>query len=72
MLSMLYNTCSRCIEDRSIQASWCVVQECSHMCFWMCKMYLFMAICSKTENKCNLSGINLNVILKCNLTEPWK
>lgn len=34
-------------------------------------MYLFMSICNITENKRNLSGINLNVILKSNLTEPW-
>jgi hypothetical protein len=33
-------------------------------------MYLFMSISNKTENKRNLSGINLNVILKRNLTEP--
>jgi hypothetical protein len=32
-------------------------------------MYLFMSICNKTESKCNLRGINLNVILKRNLTK---
>jgi hypothetical protein len=33
-------------------------------------MYLFMSIYKKTENKHNLSGMNLNVIWKRNLTEP--
>jgi hypothetical protein len=36
----------------------------------MCKMYLFMSIYHKTENKHNLSGTNLNVIFKGNLTKP--
>jgi hypothetical protein len=78
-LSMLHSTYSRCIKEGSIQASWCMVlpwvtsrvQECSNVCFSMCKIYLFMSIHNKTENKCNLSGINLNVMLKCYLTEPW-
>jgi hypothetical protein len=34
-------------------------------------MCLFLPICSKTENKRNLSGINLNDVLKRNLIEPW-
>jgi hypothetical protein len=41
------------------------------VCFLTCKMHLFMSICNKTANKHNLNGINLNVILKCNLTEHW-
>jgi hypothetical protein len=44
-------------------------QECSNVCFWMCQIYLFMSTCNKTENKCNLSGIKLNFILKHILTE---
>jgi hypothetical protein len=68
---------SRCVKKGSIQASWCVVlpsvtprvHECSNVCFCVCKMWLFMSICNKTENKRNLSGINLNVMLKSNLTE---
>jgi hypothetical protein len=41
-----------------------------NVCFWVCKIYLYMSMRNKTENKPNLSGINLNVILKRNLTEP--
>jgi hypothetical protein len=78
ILSMLYIMYSRCVKEGSIQASWCVVlpsvtsrvQVCSNMCFWTCKMYHFMPICNKTENKRNLSSINLNYVLKCNLTVP--
>jgi hypothetical protein len=70
--------CSRCVKEGSIQASWCVllpfvtprVHECSNVCFCVCKMRLFMSICNKTENKRNVSGINLNVMLKINLTKP--
>jgi hypothetical protein len=29
----------------------------------MCKIYLFMSIYNKTENRRNLGGINLDVIL---------
>jgi hypothetical protein len=69
---------SRCVKEGRIQASRCMVlpsvtsrvSECSTVCFCVCKMYLFMSIHNKTENKRNLSGINLNVILKRNLTEP--
>jgi hypothetical protein len=35
--------------------------------FWMCKINVFMSIYNKSENKHNLSGINLN-FFKCNLT----
>jgi hypothetical protein len=69
---------SRCVTEGSIQTSWCAVlpsvaprvHECSNVCFCVCKMQLFMSICNNTENKCNLTGINLNVMLKSNLTEP--
>jgi hypothetical protein len=46
------------------------VQEYSNVCFSVCKMYLFMSVRTKTENKRKLSAINLNVILKRHLTEP--
>jgi hypothetical protein len=67
---------SRCVKEGSIQAPLCAVllsvassvHECSNVCFCVCKM--FMSICNKTENKCNLSGINLNIMLKRNLSEP--
>jgi hypothetical protein len=68
---------SMCVKEGSHQASWCAVlpsvtsrvHECSNVCFCVC------AKCSrscpyKTENKRNLNGINLNVILKSNLTGP--
>jgi hypothetical protein len=69
---------SRCVKEGSIQASCCVVlrsvtsrvDECSNVCFCVCKIMLFMSICNKTENKRNLSGINLNLMFKSNLTEP--
>jgi hypothetical protein len=46
-------------KEGSIQASWSVVlpsvpsrdQVCSNVCLWMCKVYLFVPICNKTENK---------------------
>jgi hypothetical protein len=68
---------SRCVKEGSIQASWCVVlpsvrssvHGCSNV-FCVCKMWLFMSTCNKTENKRNLSGINLNLTLRSNLTEP--
>jgi hypothetical protein len=58
---MFYSTYIRCVKEGSIQESWCMVlpsvtsrvQECSNVCFWICKMYLFMSICNKTENKHN-------------------
>jgi hypothetical protein len=68
---------SRCIKERSIQPSWCVVlpsvtsriHECNNVCFCVCKICLFMSICNETENKRNLSGIHLNAMLRSNLTE---
>jgi hypothetical protein len=36
----------------------------------MCKMYLLMYVCNKTEETRKLNGINFNVILKRNLTWP--
>lgn len=40
------------------------------MSFFMFKMYLFMSICSKSENKHKSNHIYANVIVKCNLTKP--
>jgi hypothetical protein len=31
-----------------------------NVCLGLCKMYLYVSICNKTENKHNLSGIKLN------------
>jgi hypothetical protein len=45
------------------------VHKCSSV-FLCVQSVVFMSICNKTENKRNLSGINLNVMLKSNLTEP--
>jgi hypothetical protein len=58
---------SKCIQEGSTQTSLCMVlpSPTSRL-----KMHLIMSICSKTKNKCDLSGIDLNVILKRNLTEP--
>jgi hypothetical protein len=69
---------SMCVKVGSIQASWCVVlpsvtsrvNKHSNVCFCLCKMYLFMFICNKTENRRNVSGTNLNVLSKRNLTKP--
>ena len=36
----------------------------------MFKIYLFVSICNKTENKHKTNGINFNVILKRNLMRP--
>jgi len=40
----------------------------SNMCFWMCKICLFISKCNKTDNKSKLNSVNFNVIY--NVIQP--